>query len=88
MITVSNNAKGSRKDVKIATQYNTLIPTTVHPRLSEQAELNLKTGHMDMPKVWIIEDDLLRSFPCPQKGSFFDMTEKKTTAEKKITFCV
>ena len=60
----------------------------MHPRLSEQAELNLKTGRSDMAKIWIIEDDLLRPFPCPQKGSFFGMTEEKTTAEKKITFCV
>ena len=31
---------------------------TVHPRLSEQAELNLKTGRSNMPKIRIIEDRL------------------------------
>ena len=29
---------------------------TVHPRLSEHAELNLKTGRSDMPKIRIIEN--------------------------------
>ena len=34
---------------------------TVHPRLSEQAKLNLKTGRSDMPENWINEDNLGRS---------------------------
>ena len=35
-----------------------LVRDTVHPRLSEQAELNLKTGRSDIPKIRIIEDRL------------------------------
>ena len=57
-----------------------MINHTVHPRLSEQAELNLKTGHSDMPKIRIIEDGLLTLFHIPEEP------EEKTTAEKKITF--
>ena len=44
------------------------VVSTVHPRLSEQAKLNLKISHSNMPKIRIIEDDLLRPFPCPQMG--------------------
>ena len=38
---------------------------TVHPQLSEQADLNLKMGHSDMPKIRIIEDDLLTLLHTP-----------------------
>ena len=31
---------------------------TVHPQLFEQAELNLKTGRWDLPKIRIIENRL------------------------------
>ena len=35
---------------------------TVHPQLSEQAELNLKMGCSDMLKTGIIMNDLLSEF--------------------------
>ena len=34
----------------------------VRPRLSEQAELNLRMGRSVMPKIRIIEDDLFTEF--------------------------
>ena len=42
-----------------------IILYTVHPRLSEQAELNLKTGCLDKLKIRIIKDDLLTLFHTP-----------------------
>ena len=61
---------------------------TVHPRLSEQPELNLKSGRSDIPKIPIIEDGLFTLFHAPKRSVFLGVTEEKTTAEKKITFCV
>ena len=44
--------------------------------LSAQAELNLKTGRSDMPKIRIIEDDLLTLLHTPLRPVvFFGMTE-------------
>ena len=40
-------------------------PTTVHPRLSEQAELNLGKVRSDKPKIWIIEDGILSLIVSP-----------------------
>ena len=48
-----------------------LILITVHPQLSEQAELNLKFGHSDIPKIRIIEDGLLTLFHAPQRAVFW-----------------
>ena len=42
----------------------------VHPRLSEQAELNLKSGRSDVPKNRIIEMPFSPFF-MPPKGQFF-----------------
>ena len=60
----------------------------MHPRLSEQAELDLMLGCLDILKIRIIEDGLLTLFHAPKRAVFWHDGRENDSRKENYFLCL